>query len=77
MLIPKSFFLVLLCFNALEGFFLPHLEENLSIEFEELEEQGVIARMSIYNFFGTLPVLSFFNIFFFNAVIFKALCCVT
>lgn len=29
--------------------------------------------MSIYNFFGTLPVLSLF----FNAVIFKALCSMT
>lgn len=44
----------------------------MSIQIEELKE-GVIAGMSIYNFFGALPVLSFF----FNAVIFKALCSVT
>lgn len=35
-------------------FFLPHLEEYVSIQFEELE-QGVMAMESIYNFFDTLP----------------------
>lgn len=51
--------------------FLPHLEEDMSIQIEELKE-GVIARMSIYNFL----VLCQFCLFL-NAVIFKALCSVT
>lgn len=47
-------FLASLGFDALRVF-LPHLEEYVSIQFEELEEQGAMAMESIYNFFDTLP----------------------
>lgn len=61
MQIPKYLFLVSLCFDALEAlliFFFYLIWKDVSIQLEELEEQGMISKMSIYNFFGTLPVLS-------------------
>lgn len=41
-------------------FFKLHLED-VSIQFEELEERGAIATKTIYNFFDTLLFFSFYN----------------